>query len=104
MLESLERTVVAAKIKNPDSKPFDVNEYTALVGESATTALELRRLVETIDGLMQDTAQISSLLDEMVEAENRVVDRAFRQAVALILIFFVALLGYRLVARKFLSN
>lgn len=104
VLESLERTVVAAKIKNPGSRPFDVNEYTALVGKSATTALELRRLVETIDALTQDSAQISSLLDEMVEAENRVVDRAFRQAVALVLIFFVALLGYRLVARRLLPS
>jgi len=104
VLESLERTVVAAKIKNPDSRPFDVNEYTALVGESATTALELRRLVETIDALMQDSAEIAPLVAAMVEAENAMVDRAFLQAIALILIFFAALLGYRLIARRLLSS
>jgi hypothetical protein len=40
----------------------------------------------------------------MVEAEHEMVDRAFLQAIALILIFFAALLGYRLLARKLLSS
>jgi hypothetical protein len=104
VLESLERTVVAAKIKNPDSRPFDVNEYTALVGESATTALELRRLVDSIDALLQDPTQVSPLVESLVEAEQAIVDRAFMQAIALIFIFFAALLGYRLIAGRLLSS
>jgi hypothetical protein len=104
VLESLERTVVAAKIRNPDARQFDINEYTALVSESATTALELRRLVETLTTLLQDSAAAAPLVDAIVEAERAVVDRAFVQAIALILIFFAALLGYRLLARKLVSS
>jgi hypothetical protein len=103
VLESLER-LTASDEQDPDSKPFDINEYRALVADSATTAIELRRLVETVDGLMKNSAQLSNLLDAMVEAENAVVDRAFLQAIALILIFFLALLAYRFLARRLIAN
>lgn len=104
VLESLERTVVAAKIKNPDSKPFVISEYTDLVSESATTALELRLLVEKIDSLMRNSEELPPLVALIVDAENQMVDRAFLQAIALILVFFAALLGYRLLARKLLPT
>jgi hypothetical protein len=39
-----------------------------------------------------------------VEAEHSMVDRAFLQAIALIFIFFGALLGYRLVAARLVSR
>jgi hypothetical protein len=96
--------LTASDEQDPDSKPFDINEYRALVTDSATTAIELRRLVETVDGLMKNSAQLSNLLDAMVEAENAVVDRAFLQAIALILIFFLALLAYRFLARRLVEN
>jgi len=106
VLQSLERTVVAAKTPNPNpnARPFNVTEYTDLVGEAATTALELGRLVDRIDALMQGSEEIAPLVDAMVEAEHAIVDRAFMQAIALILIFFAALLGYRLLVRKFLPG
>jgi hypothetical protein len=96
--------LTASDEQDPDSKPFDINEYRALVTDSATTAIELRRLVETVDGLMKNSAQLSNLLDAMVEAENAMVDRAFLQAIALIFIFFLALLAYRFLARRLVEN
>jgi hypothetical protein len=60
-LDSLER-LTSSDEQDPDSKPFDINEYTALVSESATTAIELRRLAETVDSLMQNSAELSSLV------------------------------------------
>jgi hypothetical protein len=103
VLDSLER-LTASDEQNPDSKPFDINEYRALVGDSATTATELRRLVETVDRLMQNSAEVSTLVDAIVEAEHAMVDRAFMQAIALIFIFFLALLGYRFLARRLIAT
>jgi hypothetical protein len=101
VLESLERTVVAAKTKNPDAKPFDVNEYRALVSESAVTAAELRLLVQSVSNLLSnDLSDASPLVAALVEAERTVVDRLFFQMLALIVIFFLALLGYRFVASR----
>jgi hypothetical protein len=98
-LDSLER-ISSSDEQNPDAKPFDINEYRALVGESATTAIELRRLLETVDKVMQDSAELSTLVEAMVEAEHAMVDRAFMQAIALIFIFFAALLAYRFLTRR----
>jgi len=102
-LDSLER-LTASDEQDPDSKPFDINEYTALIGESATTAIELRRLAETVDSLMQNSAELSNLVEAMVEAEHAMVDRAFMQAIALIFIFFLALLGYRFLAGRLIAT
>jgi Mg2+ and Co2+ transporter CorA len=102
-LDSLER-LTSSDEQDPDSKPFDINEYTALVSESATTAIELRRLAETVDSLMQNSAELSSLVEALVEAEHAIVDRAFMQAIALIFIFFLALLGYRFLAGRLIAT
>jgi len=105
VLESLERTVVAAKTKNPDAKPFDVNEYRALVAESAVTAAELRLLVQSVSNLLSnDLSDASPLVAALVEAERTVVDRLFFQMVALIVIFFLTLLGYRFIAGRLFPN
>jgi hypothetical protein len=40
-LESLERIIKMSKESDPDSKPFDVNEYRALAEQSALSAAEL---------------------------------------------------------------
>ena len=102
-LDSLER-LTASDEQGPDSKPFDITEYTALVSESATTAMELRRLAETVDSLMQNSAELSTLVEALVEAEHAIVDRAFKQVIALIFIFFLALLGYRFLARRLITT
>jgi hypothetical protein len=92
--------LTASDEQNPDSKPFDINEYRALVGESATTAIELRRLLEAVDKVMQNSAELSTLVEAMAESQNTVLDRVFLQAIALIFIFFAALLAYRLLTRR----
>jgi hypothetical protein len=99
-LESLEHIIALSKTKDPDSRPFDVNEYRALVAESATTAAELRLLLQSANELLAGASNLAPLVDSLVEAETVVADRVFIQLVALILIFFVALLVYRLVARQ----
>jgi len=53
---------------------------------------------------MQNSAELSNLVEAMVEAEHAMVDRAFMQAIALIFIFFLALLGYRFLARRLIAT
>ena len=103
-LESVEHTMALVRQRNPAAKPFDINEYRALVGESTATAIELTRLVETVDALVRNSSEISTLVEAMVEAEHAMVDRAFLQAIALIFIFFGAMLGYRLVAARLITK
>ena len=105
VLESLERTIVAAKERNPDAKPFDINEYRAIVSESAVTAAELRLLVQSVSNLLAtDVSDASPLVAALVEAERTIVDRLFFQMLALIVIFFLALLGYRFIASRYLPR
>jgi hypothetical protein len=104
VLESIERTVVAAKEKNPGAKPFDINEYRAIVAESAVTAAELRLLIESVSELLSGASDASPLVNALVEAETTVVDRLFVQMVFLIAIFFLALLAYRFVAVRFFAR
>ena len=98
VMESLERTIVIAKNKNPDAKPFDINEYTEIVTEAAVTAAELRSLIQSLSNLIGDTSNAAPLIGAIVEAERQIADRLFWQIVALIIIFFVALLGYRFIS------
>jgi hypothetical protein len=100
VLESIERTVTIAKTPDPESRPFDVNEYRALIAESTTAAAELRLLVQSFTELLASATETKPLLDALVDAENTVANRVFLQLVALIFIFFVALLGYRFVASR----
>lgn len=104
VLESLERTVTAAKKTDPDSKPFDVNEYRALVAESAVTATELRLMMESISDLLGEGQDAAPIVNKLLEAEQAAMRQAFWFAVALILIFFATLLAYRLVQRRLLPN
>ena len=99
-LDAIENTVVVMKNRDPDAKPFDVNEYRGLIADSTTTAIELRRLVESIDVLLRNSSEQTTIVAALVEAEHAMVDRVFLQVIALIFIFFAALLGYRFVARK----
>ena len=104
VLASLERIVVAAKEKNPDAKPFDINEYRALVAESAVTAMELRLLIQSVANLLAGASDASPLVSALVEAERTIVDRLFYRMLALIIIFFLALLAYRFVAGRFFPS
>jgi len=103
-LESIERTITIAKTRNPDAKPFDVNEYRGLATDSAATAIELRLLVQAAEELLGSSSNVTPLVTALVEAEKQVVDRLFLQFIALIFFFFAALLGYRFVASKLFSK
>jgi hypothetical protein len=101
VLESIERTIAMAKTRDPEAAPFDIGEYRALVTESAATAAEVRLLVQSIGDLLASSPDASPLLGNLIEAERTITDRVFWQLVALILIFFAVLLGYRYVAGRF---
>jgi hypothetical protein len=103
-LDSLERIIELSKLKDPDSRPFDVNEYKALVAESAVTAAELRLLVQSATALLAGISDARPLVDAIVEAEKTVGDRVFYQLVALIFIFFITLLIYRVVGSRVLRK
>ena len=100
-LQSLERIIELSKEKNPDSKPFDVNEYRALVEQSAVTAAELKLLVQSVNELIARANDAQPLIDALVDAENAVADRLVLQLAALVVFFFICLLLYRLIARRF---
>ncbi len=102
VLESLERTLVIAKTPspNPDARPFDISEYTALVSEAAVTSAELRLLIQSVSDLLGGASDASPLVGAIVEAERQIADRLFLQIAALIVIFFLLLLVYRVVASR----
>jgi len=103
-LDSLERIMELSKMKDPDSQPFDANEYKALVAESAVTAAELRLLVQSTTALLAGVSDAIPFVDAIVEAEKTVGDRVFYQLVALIFIFFVTLLIYRIITNRVLRK
>ena len=104
VMESLERTIVIAKDKNPDAKPFDINDYTEIVSEAAVTAAELRLLIQSVSELLGEASDASLLVGAIVEAERQIADRLFWQLVSLIFIFFIVLLGYRFIAARLFQN
>jgi hypothetical protein len=104
VLESIERTVVASNVKDPDGLPFNINEYRALVEESATTAAEMRQLMDSIAMIMAGGDQLEPLVSGLVQIETALLNRFFMQMVILILILFAALIGYRFISVRFLSK
>lgn len=103
-LDSIENTMTLAKSRDPNAQPFDINDYRGLVVDSAATAIEFRRLIETLDVLLRNSTEQTTIVAALVEAEHAMVDRVFFQVIALIFIFFAVLLGYRLISRKLLSR
>lgn len=103
VLKSIEQIVTLSNEQDPNSRPFDINEYRALVAEAAVTAGELRLLVQSVTEILGEESDAGPFLDALVDAERAVVRQAFWYVVALILIFFATLLVYRLIARRLLS-
>ena len=106
VMASLENLVVTAKMPNPnpDAKPFDITEYTALASEASVTAAELRLLIQSVSDLLGGAADASPLVSAIVEAEKEIGERVFIQAIALMVIFFVLLFAYRFVAGRLLRD
>ena len=97
ILESVERTVAMANVDNPNSRPFDINEYTAMVNQSAATVAEMRLLVESVTNLMAGVEDVSGLTDAMIEIETAMLDRFFLRMVGFLVIFFLILIASRFV-------
>lgn len=74
---------------DPSARPFDVRDWQQTAASVGTAAAELRGLAAEL----QTLSGASSSLD-------RAIDRAFWRGAALILLFFVALLGYRVLAAR----
>jgi hypothetical protein len=104
VIESLERLIIAGKARDPNARRFDVNEYKELVDQSAITALELRLLVESVSGLLEESPDGGPVLVALLEAENAFVDHFIRQMMILILVFFAGLLAYRFISIRFLPQ
>ena len=104
VLESIERTVVASNVKDPDGLPFDINEYRALVQDSAATAAEMRQLMDSIAVIMAGGDELEPLLSGLVKIEMAVLNRFFMQMIFLIMILFAALIAYRLISVRFISK
>lgn len=73
---------------DPDKRPFDVTEWRDAAQSIGAAAAELRGFATEIETLSGSTAL------------DRAIDRAFWRGAALIVFFFVALLGYRLLATR----
>jgi len=84
-----------------ESRPFDVREYGASAAQIGDAAQKLDALIKSFD---QRTSQVNALLDRSAEESKKVVDHAFRMALALALItlacIVAAMLAYRLVASR----
>ena len=90
-------TVAMANIDNTNSRPIDINEYTAMVNQSATTVAEMRLLVESVANLMSGVDDVSGLTDAMIEIETAMLDRFFLRMVGFLVIFFLILIASRFV-------
>ena len=76
------------------------NCESAIAQESAATAVEMRQLMDAIATVMAGGDELESLVSGLVQTETA----AFMQMVILILILFVALIGYRYISVRFIPQ
>jgi len=82
-------------------KPFDVNEYTRLVVELATTARELQGLA---DELGEATPRLLERADQLTVEARALVDYAFLRLLLLVGAILAAAIVYLLVSRRLRSR
>jgi hypothetical protein len=89
--------------KDPNAKPFDINEYTksamamtVALKEASQVLLQAGQLVES-PALLKPLQQSANLA---TDTGSKVVDAAFWRGIALIVAFFVMLTLYRIVTAK----
>lgn len=97
LMQSVERTIVAATADAPGDEPIDIAEYRAIVQDSAQTATELRLLAESVSNLMAGVENVSGLTDTLIEVETALLDRFFLRMVGFLVFFFLVLLVSRFV-------
>ena len=104
ILQVIERIVVAMESGDKSSEPVNIEEYRALMAEASATAVELRNLVDSIGGTMDNSPAVIAIIDELITREKRIVNRWIVLLMVLILFFFVCLLGYRYAAARVLPQ
>jgi len=80
----------------PPSKPFDINEYTAMARELGTAANQLQALVVQLDAASPAVTRLSATTAAELQ---KVVDHAYLRGVQLILILVTAVLAAALLYR-----
>lgn len=103
-VESFERIVNKLNQGETTSEPFDIDKYRAVAAEAGKTAAELRLLAESLGETMDNSSNLVSLVDKLATAQTNLMNRLFLLVVALIFIFFAALLVYRYLANRLLST
>lgn len=98
--QTIERTATAVNLDlgGPPGEPMDVGAYQGLVAESARTVVELRQLVASLDALVHSQTinqQLPPAFDTLQAELDDVVNRFFVLAIATIVIYFIALYGYK---------
>ncbi len=71
-----------------------------MVEQAAVTAAELRLLNQSITEVLANSQNLNPLVDALVAAERQIVGRFMLQMAGLIVVFFIILLGYRIVAAR----
>jgi ABC-type transporter Mla subunit MlaD len=88
-----------------DSRPFDVREYGASAAQIGEAAQKLDTLIKSLD---QAAPRVDAILARSAEESKKVIDHAFRMALALALITLAcvvaAMLTYRIVASRIPGN
>lgn len=86
------------KVRDPDAEPTDIRDVTEALRETTRAAEELVRLSESIKGTTDPAALEERLVmieQRLVNAENtanRIMDKAFRLALTLVIVLVVGLL------------
>jgi hypothetical protein len=89
--------------KDPNAKPFDINEYTKSAVAFTTALKEANQVLLQTGQLIQSPAFLKPLEQSASLASDtgaKVMDAAFWRGIALIVVFFVMLTLYRLVTAK----
>jgi hypothetical protein len=96
--------------KDPNAKPFEIEEYTKTLLALTTALKEANQLINTTGDLLgspklqQPLAQINAAttqqLDNVTSRSARILDQAFWRGVALIIVFFILLTIYRLLVTR----
>jgi hypothetical protein len=89
--------------KDPNAKPFDINEYTKSAVAFTTALKEANQVLLQTGQLIQSPAFLKPLEQSASLASDtgaKVMDAAFWRGIALIIVFFVMLTLYRFITAK----
>ncbi len=89
--------------KDPNAKPFDINEYTKSAVAFTTALKEANQVLAQTGQLIQSPAFLKPLEQSASLASDtgaKVMDAAFWRGIALIVVFFVMLTLYRFITAK----